>query len=61
MPESQPDETDPMDAPLLRLTPSEWRAVLERRSFLEGDDNRFETPRRLCGHPVQIVPDDSFR
>ena len=45
----------------LRLTPSEWRTVLERRSFLERDDNRFQTPRLFCGRPVQIVPDSSFR
>ncbi len=47
--------------PVLRLTPKEWRTVLERRSFLESDDNRFQTPRLLCGRPVEIVPDDSFR
>ena len=58
---------DPRDSPgpdkgrVLRLTPREWRTVLERRSFLERDDNRFQTPRRFCGRPVQIVPDDSFR
>ena len=47
--------------PVLRLTPKEWRTVLERRSFLEREDNRFQTPRLFCGRPVQIVPDDSFR
>ena len=46
---------------VLRLTPREWRIVLERRSFLEREDNRFQSPRRFCGRPVQIVPDDSFR
>ncbi len=46
---------------VLRLTPSEWRAVLEHRSFLEWEDNRFQPPRRLYGARVQIVPDDSFR
>ena len=46
---------------VLRLTPKEWRTVLERRSFLERDDNRFQTPRLFCGRPVQIVPDPSFR
>jgi hypothetical protein len=46
---------------VLRLTPSEWRAVLEHRSFLEWEDNRFQPPRRLYGASVQIVPDDSFR
>ncbi len=65
-----PDARDPGDdandlnmrrEPVLRLTPQEWRTVLERRSFLEREDNRFQTPRRFCGHPVQIVPDDSFR
>ena len=47
--------------PVLRLTPKEWRTVLERRSFLEREDNRFQTPRLFCGRPVEIVPDDSFR
>ena len=46
---------------VLKLTPPEWRAVLEQRSFLERSDNRFQHPRRLFGAPVQIVPDDSFR
>jgi hypothetical protein len=46
---------------VLKLTPPEWRAVLEHRSFLERPDNRFQHPRRLFGAPVQIVPDDSFR
>jgi hypothetical protein len=46
---------------VLKLTPSEWRTVLEHRSFLERADNRFQHPRRLYGAPVQIVPDDSFR
>ena len=59
---AEPDpEPQPEADPVLRLTPREWRTVLERRSFLERDDNRFQTPRRFCGHPVQIVPDDSFR
>ena len=54
--------SDPSPAPpVLRLTPSEWRTVLERRSFLEHDDNRFQTPRLLRGRPVEIVPDPSFR
>ena len=51
----------PAALPVLRLTPKEWRTVLERRSFLEREDNRFQTPRLFCGRPVQIVPDDSFR
>ena len=55
------DDPDSAEARVLRLTPKEWRTVLERRSFLERDDNRFQTPRRFCGHLVQIVPDDSFR
>ena len=50
----------PPDA-VVRLTPSEWHAVLESRSFLDHDDNRFEHPRRLCGAAVEIVPDDSYR
>ncbi len=55
------DDPGPVDAPMLRLTWSEWRALLEQRSFLDHDDNRFQTPRRLYGRPVQIVPDASFR
>ena len=55
------DEPESAEAPLLLLTWTEWRAVLERRSFLEREDNSFQTPRRLCGRAVQIVPDDSFR
>ena len=55
--QSAPDEA----APVIRLTPSEWRTVLERRGFLERDDNRFQLPRRFCGRPVEIVPDASFR
>ncbi len=51
----------PETGPVLRLTPQEWRTVLERRSFLERDGNRFQTPRLFCGRPVQIIPDDSFR
>jgi hypothetical protein len=46
---------------VVKLTPSEWHALLESRSFLDHDDNRFERPRRLCGAAVEIVPDDSFR
>ncbi len=59
-----PPDTGDDDAapkPVLRLTPKEWRTVLERRSFLESNDNRFQTPRLFCGRPVEIVPDDSFR
>ncbi len=61
MSEPQAEDPDPEAAPVLRMTPPEWRSVLERRSFLEGEDNRFATPRRLYGRLVQIVPDDSFR
>jgi hypothetical protein len=46
---------------VVRLTPSEWHALLESRSFLDHADNRFEHPRRLCGAAVEIVPDDSYR
>ena len=46
---------------VLRLTWQEWRCVLERRSFLERSDNRFQSPRQFHGHAVEIVPDDSFR
>lgn len=49
------------DPACLRLTPVQWRAILEARSFLEHDDNRFQHPRRFLGTPVQIIPDESFR
>ena len=59
---TQPDSREARAGPpVLRLTPSEWRVVLERRSFLERSDNRFQSPRRFCGRPVEIVPDPSFR
>ncbi len=45
----------------LRLTPGQWRAILENRSFLDNGDNRFQHPRRYLGAPVQIIPDESFR
>jgi hypothetical protein len=45
---------------VVRLTPSEWHAMLESRSFLDHADNQLH-PRRLCGAPVQIIPDDSYR
>ncbi len=45
----------------LRLTPGQWRTILESESFLERADNRFQHPRRFHGAPVQIIPDESFR
>jgi len=45
----------------LRLTPGEWRAILDADSFLDRQDNRFQHPRRFLGAPVQIIPDESFR
>ena len=45
----------------LRFTPSQWHTLLEKRSFLERDDNHSDPPRRFLGHPVRIVPDDSWR
>jgi hypothetical protein len=47
------DETSPA---VLRVTPSEWRRLLEERSFLDHPDNRYQPPRRYCGRPVQVVP-----
>ena len=44
----------------LRLTPAEWRAMLEESSFLEDWDNSYLPPRRLMGVPVEIVPDHRF-
>lgn len=58
-PRSFRDE-DSDQAPL-RLTPGQWRAILESASFLEHEDNRFQHPRRFRGAPVQIIPDESFR
>jgi hypothetical protein len=52
---------DDSDQALLRLTPGEWRTILETQSFLDQDDNRFQHPRRFLGAPVQIIPDESFR
>lgn len=46
---------------VLRLTPGQWRSVLEDRNFLDRPDNRFQHPRRFLGAPVQIIPDESFR
>ncbi len=45
----------------LRLTPGQWRTILESENFLERADNRFQHPRRFHGAPVQIIPDESFR
>jgi hypothetical protein len=44
----------------LHLTPAEWRHFLEDRSFLTDEDNRYQTPRRLMGVTVVIVPDHRF-
>ncbi|MHB8286043.1 MAG: hypothetical protein ACYDD1_15395 [Caulobacteraceae bacterium] len=52
---------DDADQPCLRLTPGEWRVILETDSFLDHQDNRFQHPRRFLGAPVQIIPDESFR
>jgi hypothetical protein len=41
--------------PPLRLTPREWRRILEDPSFLARPDNRYQQPRRLNGRPVEIV------
>ena len=46
---------------VLRLTHREWRRLLEERSFLEDETNRFQPPRRYHGRPVQIVPAPSER
>ncbi len=42
-----------------KLTPAEWRAVIEDETFLRDPDNSFQ-PRRLMGVPVEIVPDHRF-
>lgn len=38
-----------------RLTPGQWRRILEDPSFLADADNRYQRPRRLHGRPVEIV------
>ena len=43
----------------LRLTPAEWRMLLEANGFLRDEDNSYR-PRRLLGVAVEIVPDHSF-
>jgi hypothetical protein len=60
-PEPRTFRDDLTEAPCLRLTPGEWRAILETDNFLERQDNRFQHPRRFLGAPVQIIPDASFR
>ncbi|CAN5219198.1 hypothetical protein BH11PSE2_BH11PSE2_19800 [soil metagenome] len=45
---------------VLQFTPAEWRVVLEDRSFLAEEDNRFCPPRRLMGVEVEIVPDHAL-
>jgi hypothetical protein len=60
-PEPRSFREDDAEAPCLRLTPGQWRAILETDSFLDRDDNRFQHPRRFLGAPVQIIPDESFR
>jgi hypothetical protein len=49
---STPLDTGP--APL-RLTPGQWRRILEDPSFLAEPENRYQRPRRLNGRPVEIV------
>lgn len=39
-----------------RLTPAEWRSVLDDASFFADPGNSIR-PRRLMGVPVEIVPD----
>jgi len=46
---------------VLRVTPSQWRAILDSRGFLDRPDNHFQHPRRFLGASVQIIPDESFR
>jgi hypothetical protein len=41
---------------VFRLTPAEWRSVIEDETFLNDPDNSYQ-PRRLMGVPVEIVPD----
>ncbi len=44
-------------ASALRLTPREWREILEDPSFLSRPDNRYQRPRRYLGLPIEIVPE----
>jgi len=46
----------PHAAYAFRLTPAEWRSVLEDAAFFRDPGNSIR-PRRLMGVPVQIVPD----
>jgi len=39
-----------------RLTPAEWRSVIQDETFLKEPGNSYQ-PRRLMGVPVEIVPD----
>ncbi|MBS0295840.1 MAG: hypothetical protein JSR45_05965 [Proteobacteria bacterium] len=39
----------------LRLTPGEWRRILEDPTFLEDSGNAYAAPRRFHGLPVEIV------
>ncbi|MDP3660611.1 hypothetical protein [Phenylobacterium sp.] len=57
IPERAP-ERDPQEF-ALRLTPAEWRRMLEAHDFLKGEHNSYR-PRRLLGVVVEIVPDHSF-
>lgn len=38
----------------LRLSPAEWRRILEDPTFLRDEDNAY-APRRFHGLPVEIV------
>jgi hypothetical protein len=51
-----PIAASPIQPYVFRLTPAEWRALIEDKTFLRDPDNSYR-PRRLMGVPVQIVPD----
>jgi hypothetical protein len=54
-PSPHPRAADRESGEALRLTPGQWRRILEDPSFLQRPDNRYQRPRRLNGLPVEIV------
>jgi hypothetical protein len=45
---------------MLHFTPAEWRSILADPAFLADQDNDYQTPRRLLGVEVRIVPNHQF-
>ncbi len=57
----QDDRDDDGQPSVVCFTHGEWRRLLEDRSFLEDEANRFQPPRRYQGRPVVIIPAPSTR